>query len=200
MLPSEATAARAWIERRLQHGPADGWRAHLPPVHVFDDARPAAVLIGLVWRASGPTILLTRRSDDLPTHPGQVSFPGGKQDERDDGPVTTALREAEEEIGLDRARVIVLGHLPRMVTITRFAITPVVGLIEPPVSLTPSPDEVAEIFELPLAHCLCPDHYRRHAYARDGVTGHYLSLTHDHHHIWGATAAILRLLALTLAD
>jgi 8-oxo-dGTP pyrophosphatase MutT (NUDIX family) len=198
MWPSEAATAREWIGQRLQHGPEDGWRAHLPPAHAFEQTCPAAVLIPLVWHADGPTVLLTRRSDDLPTHPGQISFPGGKQEKEDAGPEAAALREAEEEIGLDRAAVTVLGCLPRFVTITRFAVTPVVGLIVPPVSVAASPREVAEIFEVPLAHVLRSDHYCRHAFERDGFSGHYLSISHEDHYIWGATAAMLRLLALTL--
>lgn len=199
MLPSEVATAREWIGRRLQQGPLDGWRAELPPGHVFEETCPAAVLIALVWRAEGPTVLLTRRSDDLPTHPGQISFPGGKQETQDRGPIDTALREAEEEIGLAPAAVTVLGCLPRFVTITGFAVTPVVGLIEPPFSVEASPREVADIFEVPLAQVLRGADYRRHAYERDGVRGHYLSISHGEYFIWGATAAMLRLLSLTLA-
>jgi 8-oxo-dGTP pyrophosphatase MutT (NUDIX family) len=198
MWPSDAVQARDWIRQRLQQGPVDGWRAQLPPGHAFAETCPAAVLIPLVWHAEGPTVLLTRRSEDLPTHPGQVSFPGGKQEADDAGAEAAALREAWEEIGLDRSTVSVLGHLPRFVTITRFAVTPVVGLVEPPLSVTPSPAEVAEIFEVPLAHVMRADLYRQHAFERDGYRGHFLSISHGEHYIWGATAAMLRLLALTL--
>jgi 8-oxo-dGTP pyrophosphatase MutT (NUDIX family) len=198
MLPSDRAAASRWIADRLAHGPDDRWRDAMPPRHVFERACPAAVLICLVWRPEGPTVLLTRRSDNLPTHPGQVSFPGGKQEAQDSGPVDTALREAEEEIGLARAQVAVLGTLPRFVTITRFSVVPVVGMVAEPVVLTPHPGEVAEIFEVPLAHVLRAEQYQRHPYERDGAQSFYLALPWQEYFIWGATAAMLRLLALTL--
>ncbi|MBV8049493.1 MAG: CoA pyrophosphatase [Paludibacterium sp.] len=200
MLPTNRAAASEWIADRLARGPDDRWHDAMPPRHAFESASPAAVLIGLVWRPEGPTVLLTRRSDDLPTHAGQVSFPGGKQEAQDQGPIDTALREAEEEIGLDRALVRVLGTLPRFVTITRFSVVPVVGMLDAPPVLTPHPGEVAAIFEVPLAHVLRADLYRRHAYERDGVKGFYLSLSWQEHFIWGATAAMLHLLALTLSE
>ncbi|TDR82283.1 CoA pyrophosphatase [Paludibacterium purpuratum] len=200
MLPSDGTAASDWIADRLAHGPDDRWREAMPPRLVFDQVCPAAVLIGLVWRSEGPTVLLTRRSDNLPTHPGQVSFPGGKQEAKDSSPIDTALREAEEEIGLDRGLVRVLGTLPRFVTITRFSVVPVVGFLEAPAELTPHPGEVAEIFEVPLAQVLRTDLYQRHAFEHDGIHGYTLSLSWQQHFIWGATAAMLRLLALTLSE
>lgn len=199
MWPSDAVAARDWIQQRLEQGPVDGWRQHLPPRHMFPDLREAAVLVPLVWHDEGPTVLLTRRSASLPTHPGQISFPGGKQESQDNGPVDTALREACEEIGLAPDQVSVLGTLPRFVTVTRFSVVPVVGLIEPPLSLQAQPSEVAEIFEVPLARVMQSEQYLQHVFERiDGARGQYLSLCYRRHFIWGATAAMLRLLALTL--
>ncbi|BEV70535.1 MULTISPECIES: CoA pyrophosphatase [unclassified Paludibacterium] len=200
MLPSDRQAAAEWIGARLAHGPDDSWREAMPPRHAFEQVCPAAVLIGLVWHEAGPTVLLTRRSEHLPTHPGQISFPGGKLEAQDAGPVEAALREAEEEIGLARRHVQVLGTLPRFVTITRFAVTPVVALVDPAMRLQADPGEVAEIFEVPLAPALALDQYQRHAFERDGLQGYYLSLTWQDRFIWGATAAMLRLLALTLND
>ena len=108
------------------------------------------------------------------------------------------MREAREEIGLDARHVQLLGTLPDYMTITSYQVTPVVGLLLPPLALTPEPGEVAEIFEVPLALALDVTRYQRHAYQRDGIRGHYLSLTWQQHTIWGATAAMLRLLAAAL--
>ena len=199
MWPSDPAEAREWIHSRLSSGPADGWRQQLPPRHEFSAVREAAVLIPLVWHDQGPTVLLTRRSDALPTHPGQISFPGGKHDERDNSPMATALREAQDEIGLDPQSVSILGTLPGFVTISRFHVVPVVGLIEPPLALAPQPGEVAEIFEVPLERVMQHEQYLHHVFEREGVSGLYLSLSYQRHFIWGATAAMLRLLALTLS-
>lgn len=198
MWPSDSATAGDWLRDRLARGPDDGWHERLPPRHADDAVRAAAVLVPLVWHADGPTVLLTRRSDSLPTHAGQISFPGGKAEPGDASPIETALREANEEIGLAPTTVSVLGTLPRYVTITGFAVVPVVGLVRPPVSLTAAPGEVAEIFELPLARVLTVDAYQTHDYQRDGFAGQYLSLPYGRYFIWGATAAMLRLLALTL--
>jgi 8-oxo-dGTP pyrophosphatase MutT (NUDIX family) len=198
MWPADAAAARDWIRERLEQGPVDGWRQHLPPRHAFADVREAAVLVPLVWHAGAPTVLLTRRSDQLSAHPGQISFPGGKQDAQDANAVDTALREAQEEIGLEPDRVSVLGTLPRFVTVSRFSVVPVVALIEPPLELILQPGEVAEIFEVPLARVMQAENYLHHVFERDGGQGHYLSLSYRRHFIWGTTAAMLRLISLTL--
>jgi 8-oxo-dGTP pyrophosphatase MutT (NUDIX family) len=198
MLPTDRDAAADWIRHCLQQGPQPGWQEQLPERHAFSEVREAAVLIPLVWRPDGPTILLTRRSDALSAHPGQVSFPGGKQDAVDTSAQATALREAEEEIGLQASVVSVLGVLPRVVTASRFSVVPVVGLIDPQPELMPHPGEVAEIFEVPLSRVMQPEHYLQHVIERNGVAGRYLSLTYRRYFIWGATAAMLRLLSLTL--
>lgn len=198
MWPSDFAAARDWLQKRLEQGPVEGWREYLPARHEFEQVREAAVLVLLVWRKEGPTVVLTRRSAFLPTHAGQISFPGGKKEALDASPIDTALREASEEIGLEPSSVSVLGTLPRLVTITRFSVVPVVGLIAPPFELVPQPDEVAEIFEVPLVRVMQQDQYLRHVFERDGEHGHYLSLSYQRHFIWGATAAMLRLLSLTL--
>ena len=113
--------------------------------------RPAAVLVAVVDRPEGATIVLTRRNDELPDHPGQVSFPGGRIEPEDTSPEDAALREAEEEIALSRDRVRLIGRLDEYRTGTGFAITPVVGVARPPLGLSPDPREVASVFEVPLA-------------------------------------------------
>ncbi|WP_051229098.1 CoA pyrophosphatase [Paludibacterium yongneupense] len=196
-LPDDTLQAEAWLRERLAAGPASGWHGDLPLRKASSDDRPAAVLVPLVWHADEPpTVLLTRRSDTLPTHAGQVSFPGGKVDAGDRDAVDTALREAEEEIGLARERVTVVGVLPPYVTITHFVVTPVVALLSAPLQLRPEPGEVAGIIEVPLARALDPANYTRHDYERDDVRGQYLALAGTP--VWGATAAMLRLLAATL--
>lgn len=153
--------------------------------------RPAAVLVPLVVRASGPTVLLTRRTDHLHHHPGQISFPGGRVEEGDEGPVDTALRETEEEIGLDRSRVELLGTLPDYLTGTGFCVTPVVGLVHLPFELKLDAFEVAEAFEVPLAHFLDPAHHQRHSLEYQGRVRHFHAMPYNQHYIWGATAGII---------
>lgn len=153
--------------------------------------RPAAVLVGLVERREGITVLLTRRTEHLPHHPGQVSFPGGRCEAHDADAVDTALREAEEEIGLDRGEVDVLGQLPLYQTITGFLITPVVGYIARPPRLNPDPREVAEVFEVPLDFILDPANHERHSREIRGICRYYYVLPYRDHFIWGATAAML---------
>ena len=152
---------------------------------------PAAVLVGLVDRAAGPALLLTRRTDHLRDHAGQIGFPGGRIEQGDANAAAAALREAEEEIGLDPARVAVIGHLPPYHTVTGFRIDPVVGWISPPFELRPDPYEVAEAFEVPLHFVLDPDNHRRQSYRRGPVTRVYYVVPYQGRFIWGATAGIL---------
>lgn len=160
---------------------------------------PAAVLIGVVARPGGPRILLTQRTSHLKDHAGQISLPGGRIESRDHDCVAAALREAHEEIGLDPARVEILGGLPVYDTITGFRIHPVVGWIEPPIALVPDPHEVAEVFELPLGFAVDPRNHERDSYERDGQRRHYYVLRFEGRYIWGATAAILVNLSRLLA-
>ena len=160
---------------------------------------PCAVLVGLVMRDT-PTVLLTRRAMHLSDHPGQISFPGGRVELTDLDSVATALREAQEEVGLLPEKVRCLGCLPQYTTGTGFAITPVVGLVDP--GFTPCADtaEVAEIFEVPLSFLMTPAHHRRHEMETLGRRRIFWSMhwPHDHadeeagYFIWGATAAMLR--------
>lgn len=153
---------------------------------------PAAVLVPLVSRGEGLTLLLTKRTDHLFHHPGQVSFPGGRMEAHDAGPVETALRETEEEIGLDRRRVEIAGFMDLYRTVSsRFVITPVVGFIEPPFTLNPDPFEVAEVFEAPLEHLLDPRNHERRSEIFKGRQREFYVVLYKDYDIWGATAAML---------
>lgn len=152
---------------------------------------PAAVLVPVIDRPQGLTVLFTRRTAHLNDHAGQVSFPGGRCEPTDPSPVFTALRETEEEIGLDPARVEVLGLLPEYRTGTGFTVTPVVGLVRPPFELNPDSFEVAEIFETPLDFLLDPANHQRHSMEIGGVVRHYYAMPYDGYFIWGATAGML---------
>ena len=159
---------------------------------------PAAVLVGLVDRAGGPALLLTQRTEHLRDHAGQICFPGGRIEPGDESAAAAALREAEEEIGLDPARVGIIGKLPPYRTVTGFRIDPVVGWISPPFELRPDPFEVAEAFEVPLHFVLDPENHRRQSYRRGPVTRGYYVLPYQGRFIWGATAGILVTLARVL--
>ena len=156
---------------------------------------PAAVLVPFVL-GTAPGVLLTRRTAHLTTHAGQVSFPGGRIDPQDADAEAAALREAQEEIGLNPARVELAGRLPDYVTATGYRITPVLGLLSPGVALdglglAASPHEVDLVFELPLAVLLDPTAPQRKSREWRGRMREYWEWPHPEHHIWGATAAIL---------
>ena len=159
-----------------------------PPAH-------ASVLIAVVLRQK-PTVLLTERTAHLSTHSGQVAFPGGRADPEDATPAHTALREAQEEVGLAPDYVEVLGALPTYVTGSSFIITPVVALVRPDCVLRPNPYEVADLFEVPLDFLLNPANHRRHVFNLDGVHREWFSMPYQqgdkNHFIWGATAGMLR--------
>ena len=152
---------------------------------------PAAVLVALVEREAGLSVLLTRRADTLTKHSGQVAFPGGRCDPGET-PCETALREAEEEIGLDRAFVRVMGLGDAYETITGFRVIPVVGFVRLGFTLTPSPAEVADVFEVPFAFLMNPANHERRVQAFQGRERHYYAMPHEEHLIWGATAGMLR--------
>ena len=157
--------------------------------------RAASVLVPLVMRES-LTVLLTQRTSHLANHSGQVAFPGGKVDEGDADAVAAALREAQEEVGLDAEFVQVLGTLPTYTTGSAFIITPVIALVREGFTLRPNAGEVADVFEVPLAYLMNPAHHRRHALVAEGVRREWLSMPYQdgetERFIWGATAGMLR--------
>jgi 8-oxo-dGTP pyrophosphatase MutT (NUDIX family) len=151
----------------------------------------AAVLVPLVNRPQGVQLLLTQRTEHLRDHGGQISFPGGRVEPDDPDRESTALRETEEEIGLARERIALLGRLPGYEIPSGFRIVPVVGWVEPPFDLKPDDFEVADIFEAPLAHFLDPANYQRREYHFRGRHRHYLAIPYEGRYIWGATAGML---------
>lgn len=190
------------LRRRFAAPPA--WQIEFPgDGGLFAGREPASasVLVPIVDRADGLRVLLTRRTEHLKDHAGQISFPGGRQEEHDADVVAAALREAQEEVGLAPEHVEIVGALPVYTTVTAFRVTPVVALVEPRFSLALDPFEVAEAFEVPLAYLMDPRHHRRHRFEAEGVTRHFLSMPWDgldaegrprQYFIWGATAAMLR--------
>ena len=155
------------------------------------ELRHAAVLLPVVKRDAGLTLLFTKRTDHLYDHAGQISFPGGRAEPEDGSPTNTALRETEEEIGLAASHVEVIGHLPEYLTVTGYRVTPVVGLVTAPFSLDLDDFEVAEAFEVPLAFLLDPVNHQRHTLKMQGRTRHYYAMPYEMRYIWGATAGML---------
>jgi len=155
----------------------------------------AAVLIPIVMRPA-PTVLLTQRTAHLSTHAGQVAFPGGKLDAQDVDATAAACREAFEEVGLTQDCIDVLGHLPSYTTGSSFAVTPVVALVSPDYGVVPNPNEVSDVFEVPLAFLMNPANHRHHEVIWQGELRHWLSMpypdTQGERFIWGATAGMLR--------
>lgn len=159
---------------------------------------PAAVLFPIVVRDAGHTVMLTQRTAHLRDHAGQISFPGGRVEADDLSPTHTALRETEEEVGLSRERVEILGFLPEYRTGTGFRVTPVVGLVHPPFDLQPDPFEVAEVFEVPLSFLLDPANHQRHEMHYRGALRQYFAMPYGDYFIWGATAGMIRSLSQRL--
>jgi len=191
---------------RLRRALADSAGA-IPDLLPGDDAElfapegplaPAAVLVPVVDRAE-PAVILTRRTETLRKHAGQVAFPGGRLDPDDDGPIAAALREAEEEIALPRSAVDIVGEADAYVTVTGYHVTPVIGVVPPGLALTPSALEVAALFEVPLAFLLDPANHRRVAADFRGRRRHYYEMHWGEQRIWGATAAMIVNLSRRLA-
>lgn len=163
----------------------------LPPP---EKLRHAAVLVPLIEREDGLRLLLTERSADLPSHAGQVAFPGGRVDDTDDGPIAAALREAHEEVGIEPDWVEIVGLLTPYLTSSGFKILPVVGFVEPVFTLndlTLQPAEVARVFEVPFEFVMNPDNHQRHEVEFRGRSRHYYAMPYGEHYIWGATAGML---------
>jgi len=157
--------------------------------------RPAGVLVPISIIGGAPRVILTKRSSALKHHPGQIAFPGGKQDEGDADVTAAALREAWEEIGLPQDLPQVIGHLPEHETVTGFRVTPVVALLEQDFKLIPEPGEVDEVFSVPLAHLLNLDNYIIESRRWRGTRRHYFTVPYGPYYTWGATARMLRGLA-----
>ena len=162
-----------------------------PTINEGPPARPAAVLIPVVARPEA-TVLLTQRSSDLASHSGQIAFPGGRIDPGDADPLAAALREAEEEIGLDRSHVRPLGYLAPFQSRTGYLITPVVGLVRPGFDLKLNPDEVTDAFEVPLAFLMNPANHQRQSRVWNGQRRYFYAMPYGERYIWGITAGILR--------
>jgi 8-oxo-dGTP pyrophosphatase MutT (NUDIX family) len=158
----------------------------------------AAVLVPIVTRGEGPTVLLTQRTDHLNDHAGQISFPGGRLDPGDANARAAALRETEEEIGLPHAHVRLVGRLDTYVTRTGFEVTPLIGLVAPPFALTLDSFEVAEAFEVPLAFFLDPANRKTDSRLYQGKERHFFAFPYGERYIWGATAGMLVNLAEVL--
>jgi len=196
-LPAVAAAALAGAALQARFAQPPPWQPELVAEKKFMDRPPmrAAVLIAIVQHAS-PTVLLTQRTAHLSTHSGQIAFPGGKLDAADADATAAALREADEEVGLQRSFVQVLGELPLYTTGSSFLVTPVVALVSPGFGLSPNAYEVADVFEVPLAYLMNPAHHRHHQFEWQGVQRHWLSMPYQdgttERFIWGATAGMLR--------
>ncbi len=164
------------------------------PKLVFHDGPPrrAAVLVPVVAREGGATVLLTRRTDHLPAHAGQVAFPGGKIEGTDATPLAAALRETREEIGIEAGVIDPVGYLDLYETGTGFRIVPVVAMVDPGYGLEIDEGEVADVFEVPLAFLMTPSNHRRDSRLFRGVQRHFYAMPYRDNYIWGATAGIIR--------
>jgi 8-oxo-dGTP pyrophosphatase MutT (NUDIX family) len=192
-LDAERLAA-AWLRARFANPPA--WEPEALEEAFLRRANitAASVLIPLVQRPEGLSMLLTQRTAHLTDHAGQISFPGGRAEDYDASPIDTALRETEEEIGLDRRHIEIVGMLPDYVTGTGYRVTPVVALITPPFELTPDANEVAEVFEVPLAFLMDAANHRRLSFDLPEGAGRrsFYAMPYERFFIWGATAGMLR--------
>ena len=153
--------------------------------------KPAAVLVPVVDRPE-PGVILTMRTSELSSHAGQIAFPGGKIDQGDQGPLAAALREAQEEVGLDPRLVEPLGYLDLYLTFSGFRILPVVARVSPGYKLTLNASEVADAFEVPLDFLMGPENHQRHSRDWKGIQRHYYAMPYQERYIWGVTAGILR--------
>ncbi len=153
--------------------------------------RPAAVLVPLIDRPAELTVLLTRRTEHLNDHAGQISFPGGRLERTDASPAAAALRETEEEVGIEPGFVEIVGRLDIYETVTGYAVTPLVGIVQPEFTLAPDSFEVAEVFEVPFAFLMDPTNHLRHSGWRNGRHRHWYAMPYNDYYIWGATAGML---------
>lgn len=188
---NEATAGR-WgsgmaRSERTERGDHDLNPGMLKPTEL----KPAAVLVPIVARDDGMTVLLTQRTDHLNAHAGQISFPGGRAEEHDPSLEATALRETEEEVGLRVEHIELVGQLDVYVTRTGFEVTPVVGIVTPPFRIKPDPFEVADVFEVPLSFIVDPANHQKESRLHKGIKRQFYVLPYEDRYIWGATAGML---------
>lgn len=185
-----------WLRERFANPVA--WQPEFTDEHQLRDTSqrltPASVLVPLVAHSDHMSLLLTKRTAHLHDHAGQISFPGGREDPEDQDAIATALRETEEEIGLSRAHIEVIGTLPLYLTGTGFQVMPVVALVHPPFDLQPDSFEVAEIFEVPLAYLMQGANHERRSAEFPNRPGRrtFYAMPYERHFIWGATAGMLR--------
>ncbi len=170
----------------------DDLNVHLPPSAGEGPGRAAAVLVPIVRRQAELAVLLTLRTDHLPSHGGQIAFPGGKIEACDEGPLAAALREAQEETGLDPRLVEPLGYLDIYQTRSGFRIVPVVGLVDPIARLSPAAGEVADVFEVPLRFLMDPLNHLQESRMWQGVERRFYAMPYGERYIWGATAGMLK--------
>lgn len=197
LLTPDGLRLRFTQEKQWQAEVTDENRAALAKEGSFRAGRgneltPAAVLIPLIMHENELKILLTQRTAHLHDHPGQISFPGGRSDPQDTSAIDTALREAEEEIGLPSHRVEVLGSLPHYLTITGYQVTPVVSLVDAGHTYEPDEFEVADIFEVPMAYLMNPHHHEQRMWESPQGYRRFYAMPYENKFIWGATAGMLR--------
>lgn len=199
--PTSSNTLLARVTERLFHDPPQNdalrWRGDHAldgpaPAESASSPRPAAVLVPLVSRTNTLSMLLTRRAASLRQHASQIAFPGGKIDPGDASPLEAALREAHEEIGLERAQVRPLGYLDSYLSASGYSIVPVVGLVDPGFVPLPAPAEVDEVFEVPLDFLMNVNHHQRHSREWEGRLRHFYAMPYGDRYIWGATAGIIR--------
>ncbi|WP_422029949.1 CoA pyrophosphatase [Roseovarius sp.] len=193
----------AQLRQAVAHARAPSSDYDLNPDTVLPEnrkLRPAGVLVPVLARDDAARLFLTKRSSALKHHPGQIAFPGGKQDDNDADVTSAALREAHEEIGLVPENVEVLGLLPAHETVTGFYVTPVIALVREPFTPVPEPGEVEEVFDVPLNHVLSPDNFSVQSRRWRGSRRHYYTVPFGPYYIWGATARILRSMADALEN
>jgi len=203
---------RARISANLKRASAQRIRALFAEINpglvgdrLFEDRwsdvrKDAAVLVPIIDRLEGATVLLTVRSSDMPSHAGQISFPGGKVEPRDESVIAAALREAREEVNIRSEQVEIIGTLGVHQGGLGFSVTPVVGVVDPAANIKPCPREVAEVFEVPLAFFADLANHLTEQREHKGVRYNMFAAPYDRFHIWGLTAGILRTLAETLQD
>jgi len=197
---SEATAGR-WGSgmsraQRSERGDHDLNPGMAKPTELMQ----AAVLVPIVERDEGMTVLLTQRTDHLTAHAGQISFPGGRAELEDVNLEATALRETEEEVGLRSDHIELIGQLDVYVTRTGFEVTPVVGIVTPPFAIKPDPFEVADVFEVPLSFIVDPVNHQKESRLHKGIERQFYVLPYENRYIWGATAGMLVNLSEVLRD